>query len=173
MLSRVLSTHGPLVPGSPSTLPEPLAFSSNDTPSAEAAGLDGVVLFTATPPTDHPVRPFVDMIRLLVMATITRENTAAAREAEPPVRLAVVRACSPAGQRISCVQAKLLLFPARTCGRRGKGAGCDEEELDFGNLEGEVTVTVPADVCYRRTSDRDEAGARCRTSCASWDKGAW
>jgi hypothetical protein len=94
-LPLILATHQSLVPSTFASLPEAVALLANNTTSAEAACLHGIVLFPTAPPTYHAIRPFLRMIFCCVMALVAWVNLAATRETKPSVGAFVVRACTP------------------------------------------------------------------------------
>lgn len=91
------------------------------------------------------------------MALVTRVNAVAAGESEPTERLLVVGAGAPFRKWFSSVKSKFLSLSANAGCRWWQGPGRYEEELDFGNLEGEFAVALATDVGHGFTPNRYEA----------------
>ena len=117
VLPPIPPPHQRLIPRPLPPLPIPLALPPNDAPPTKGTALDPIILLPRAPPTNHPIRPLIDMVLDRIMALVARIHLGAAREAEPAVAAAVVGACTLPGQLVAGVQAELLLPAARaTCG---------------------------------------------------------
>lgn len=171
MLPRILAAHERTVPRPLAALPEPAPLAPDDAPPAEPARVRRVPLLAAAPPADHPAGPLIDVALGIIMTPIARVHAVAAREAEPPVALAVVRARPALREGGTRVQAELLRLLDRPGGWRGERAGADGEELDGRDLEGELAVAGAADVGGRVAADRDQPLALRGALCADGDEG--
>ena len=124
MLPLILPTHPNPIPRPLPPLPKPTRpLLPHQTHPTSPAILRSIILLSRAEPTDHPIRPLIDMFLRLIMTLITRVNLLATAESKPAVTLGIMSALASPRKLGTRRDAKSFFLPARTGRRRRAGGG--------------------------------------------------